>query len=386
MSVPTNSMLNILHVISNVTVAFGGSTMTMHNIANMWHLCGHNVHILSLETHGKQFPTNTEMTLVRPSFPARFSNSNYAVEWLEKHFMDYDLVVFHSVWTIMYVRLAAILRHNRRRYIVIPHGSLDPFDLQKKATLKFLLGPLFIRPYLQGSKAVICSAQREANCLVTYGAKCNVITLPWPIPPAVAFKSNRKESRRRFGINDKEFVVLSLGRIDYKKGFPVLLPAIQHLAQSGVHTRLLIVGPDSRGYSTVVHQMVEKLGLDDIVTFLPPAVGDEKNQIWKMVDCFALPSLNENFGRTVVEATQQGLPCVISNQVYICDELERAGAALVCNYDEKEVFVALQKLSDNPELRAKMSDSAIQVAKSFEPEALKERYLAMLKEVTESYN
>jgi glycosyltransferase involved in cell wall biosynthesis len=264
--------------------------------------------------------------------------------------------------------------------VVIPHGSLDPFDLQKKSLAKRILGPLLIRPYLDKSAAVICSAQRESDCLVKYGARCNVITLPWPVPPAPSSHS-REEARRHFGFDAQEFVVLSLGRVDYKKGFPVLLPAMRRLMQSGIRSRLLIVGPDSRGYTTVVRQMAERLGLNDIVTFLAPIVGDEKRRLMKAVDCFALPSLNENFGNTVVEAMQQGLPCVISNNVYICDELEQAGAALVCNYDDKDVFDALRRLSENPELHAKMSAAAMDAAKIFEPEVLRGRYKAMLNEV-----
>ena len=63
---------------------------------------------------------------------------------------------------------------------------------------------------------------------------------------------------------------------------------------------------------------------------------------------------------------------------------ESGGAGLVCNYDEKEVFAALKQLSDSAELRARMSEAAFRTAKGFEPEVLKERYLAMLKELTGS--
>jgi glycosyltransferase involved in cell wall biosynthesis len=321
------------------------------------------------------------LNAVRPSFPTRLSNSSAAATWLARSFSQFDVVFIHCVWTAINLRSSLFLRRQRRPYVVIPHGSLDPFDLRKKALAKRILGPLLIRPCLEGSSAVICSAQREADSLVTYGAKCNVITLPWPVP-SIPSTNNREGARQHFGFNGKEFVVLALGRIDYKKGFPVLLPAVQRLAQSGVTTKLLIVGPDSRGYSAVVRQMVERLGLNAIVTFLPPVVGDEKRLLMKAADCFALPSLHENFGMAIVEAMQQGLPCVISKHVYICSELEQGGAALVCNYDDKEVFASLRRLAESPELRAKMSAAAIRVAKTFEPEVLKQRYLAMLQVIT----
>jgi glycosyltransferase involved in cell wall biosynthesis len=129
--------------------------------------------------------------------------------------------------------------------------------------------------------------------------------------------------------------------------------------------------------------MVDRLGLREIVTFLSPVLGDEKRRLMKSADCFALPSLHENFGMAIVEAMQQGLPCVISNNVNICSELEQGGAALVCNYDDREVFASLRKLSESSELRARMSAAAVRVAKRFEPEVLKERYLAMLHVLSE---
>ena len=49
-----------------------------------------------------------------------------------------------------------------------------------------------------------------------------------------------------------------------------------------------------------------------------------------------------------------------------------------------EVFAALKKLSEDSELRARMSGAAIVAAKQFEPEALKERYLATLRDLTKT--
>jgi glycosyltransferase involved in cell wall biosynthesis len=375
-------LVKILHIIPNITVAFGGPVNSMNNIIEIWLSAGHEVDVLFIERHSKTVPVAGILMCVQPSFPTRLSNSSAAAKWLAQSFSHFDVVFIHSVWSAIGQRSSLFLRRQRRPYVVIPHGSLDPFDVRKKSLLKKFLGPLIVRGCLEGSSAVLCSAQREADCLVTYGATCRKTVLPWPVTPSSS-NHDREEARRRFGFKDKEFVVLSLGRIDYKKGFPVLLPAIQRLAQSGITTRLLIVGPDSRGYGAVVRQMVDRLGLREIVTFLSPVLGDEKRRLMKSADCFALPSLHENFGMAIVEAMQQGLPCVISNNVNICSELEQGGAALVCNYDDREVFASLRKLSESSELRARMSAAAVRVAKRFEPEVLKERYLAMLHVLSE---
>jgi glycosyltransferase involved in cell wall biosynthesis len=370
-------MAKILHVIPDATVNYGGPASAMANIMSLLQSMGHAVEALSVEGAGKPMSIAGNLRRFPRSFPSRFNNSNAAASWLADRCREFDLVWFHSIWSGINIRLARVLRKNQRRYIVIPHGSLDPFDLCKKAIAKKFLGPLLIRPYLHGSSAVICSARRESDCLVTYGVKCNVITIPWPVPYHSS-ATRRDETRRQFGLDARAFVILSLGRIDPVKGFPILLPAIQRLAQSGMPTRLLIVGPDSCGYTGVVRQIVEQLGLGQIVTFLPPVAGEEKKRLMQAADAFALPSMHENFGMSIVEAMQEGLPCVISKNVYICDELQQGGAALVCNYDTDDVFAALRTLAGKPALRVKMSAAALQTAKSFAPEVLKERYAAQL--------
>jgi len=369
--------MEILNIIPDVTVAAGGTVTTMNHINEILLSGGHRVQVLAIESQGKTVSVNGILKGVSPSFPNRLSNSDAAASWLAESFAQFDVVFIHGVWTAINLRSSLFLRRQRRPYVVIPHGSLDPFDLNKKSLLKRLLGPVFIRPCLEGSSAVLCSTPREAECLVTYGAKCRKIVLPWPVA-LVRSQMDRQEARHALKIRDDEFVILSLGRVDYKKGFPVLIPAVKRLVEVNANAKLLVVGPDSRGYTKVVQRMVNELGLQDAVRFVPAVVGDDKMRLQRAADCFALPSLNENFGNTVVEAMQQGLPCVISNNVYICAELEQGGAALVCNYDEREVFAALRRLSESPDLRAKMSAAAIREAKKFEPEVLKQQYLAML--------
>jgi glycosyltransferase involved in cell wall biosynthesis len=179
-------------------------------------------------------------------------------------------------------------------------------------------------------------------------------------------------------VDEDELVILFLGRIDQVKGFPVLLPAFKRLLMSGIKARLLIVGPDSRGYGAKVRRMVDDLGLASNVQLQPAVVGEDKIGLMRAADCFVLPSLQENFGNAVVEAMQQGLPVVISNGVYICDSVERAGAGLVCNYDEREVFLALQRLAQGKELRSAMARAAIRLGREFLPEALSGEYVAFL--------
>lgn len=366
--------LSVLHVIPAIDVAYGGPVTTMYNMIKVWESNGIASHILAIKRGAGECDVGPRVTLVNASFPRRFSNSREAVKWFVANFRRFNLVVFHSTWSALNIAIAILSKWKRVPYVVVSHGSLDPFDLCKKALAKQLLGPILVRSYLNASQGVLCSTKLEAERLVTYKAAVNITVLPWVVERETP-RRNRCETRYALGLRGDEFVVLSLGRIDYKKGFPVLLPAVQQLHRCGIRTKLLIVGPDSNGYTDVVRRMIQDLRIASAVSLMPPVMGSEKAELMQAADCFALPSLNENFGNTVVEAMQQGTPVVISNNVYIANIIADYHAGVVCGYDVDDVFHALRRLAENPEERMLMSKRAAECGSAFLPNNLSAKYV-----------
>jgi glycosyltransferase involved in cell wall biosynthesis len=266
------------------------------------------------------------------------------------------------------------------KYIVIPHGSIDPFDLQKKRLLKLLLGPLVIRPYLNGARMILCSTQLESQRIETYGSKTAPYSIPWAVKSEV-WDADRETVRRRLGIQSDEFVMIFLGRIDYKKGFPILIPAFSRLVESGRRSTLLIVGPDTRGYTNTVRKLLVSTGVNQHARVLAPVVGREKSELLAASDCFVLPSLNENFAVAVVEAMQHSLPVIISRNVYIHEAISESGAGIVCDYSVDSLFEAMKRIRDDPALRSQFAIAASQAGAKFTPQAMKDRYHELLMRV-----
>ena len=70
---------------------------------------------------------------------------------------------------------------------------------------------------------------------------------------------------------------------------------------------------------------VVKLGL---------VTGNDKLKVYKNAHVFILPSLNENFGLSVIESLQSGTPVLISDNIYIHEELfAHAAPGWLCQYD-----------------------------------------------------
>jgi len=369
--------MRILHVIPSTSITWGGPVTTMNNLVNIWNISSISSDVLTIAGTQKQVNLNTTSFALPASFPARFANSHMAVQWVRKNSQSYDLVIIHAIWSIVNLRVAAELRRLGIKYLVIPHGSLDPFDLRKKHFLKKLLGPHLVRPFLNGSSAILCSTTLEAKRLVTFGSSTARKVLPWPVNPEVVL-INRAVARSSCGFTADQFVVLFLGRIDYKKGFPVLLPAFKRLIQAGLKVRLIIVGPDSNDYGRKVRSMIEKLGIGPQVEIRLPVTGAAKSELFQIADCFVLPSLNENFGNAVVEAMQHRLPVVISNNVYICDSVASARAGFVCSYDASQVFESLRTLATDLPLRAQMAVNAEALGQQFAPEHLVSAYNSLI--------
>ena len=69
-----------------------------------------------------------------------------------------------------------------------------------------------------------------------------------------------------------------------------------------------------------------------------------------------MPSYSENFGQVVVEAMAAGLPVVITKNVGVAPSVERAGAGIVIEKDEKQLTEAILKILENPQLAKKMGE------------------------------
>jgi glycosyltransferase involved in cell wall biosynthesis len=144
----------------------------------------------------------------------------------------------------------------------------------------------------------------------------------------------RRVFLERFPQLTEKRCLLFLGRVHVKKGPDLLFRAFAHvLAQlSSATTRnvqLVMAGPNDHAYGRKMGRLVQKLGLDDRVTWTGMLTGDQRWGAFYAADAFILPSHQENFGIAVAEALARGLPVLISNQVNIWREIHHDEAGLV---------------------------------------------------------
>ncbi len=285
---------------------------------------------------------------VARSFPHRYNESGELTPWLVKNLDRFDVVDIHGVWVLTTVRAARACQLAGKPYFIHAHGSLDPFDLRKHKLLKRLLGPLFIRPMLARSAGVICTAQREADDLETYGADPSRFSVSLPVVPIEQKADARIWFRAKHRIPQDALVVLFLSRVDYKKGLEFLIPSLAAAKRQHPSLWFVLAGSGDAEFIARIKRLAQEAGILPWMTETGFISGADKQGALSAADLFALPSLNENFGIVLVEAMSAKIPLLVSDQVYIHKEIAEARAGLVCSPSVRSCQEALLKALEDP--------------------------------------
>lgn len=357
--------MNILHVIPTLALEEGGPPHAVLGMACGVARRGHSATIAYVREAGGDSARSAEACHTSgvatigfaPSFPRRFRASRSMAQWMRQSIARFDVVHIHGIFRIGSLAAGRACRRAGVPYIVRPHGSLDPYDLRKKAWLKKVVGPLLIRNHLRGAAAIHCTSRLEAERLETYGARATVVVSPLPILDATRVTDTAKPDsggssgvpsfRETVGIGAEQFIVLFLSRLDKKKNVEILIEAIRILAAHHPEVHLAICGRGDPAYEADLRFRARDAVAAGLVTFCGFLGGRQKADALLESDAFVLPSSNENYGLAVVEALHAGLPVICSDQVYISGDIADAEAGIVCPPTPEDVSEALGRLIDD---------------------------------------
>lgn len=103
-----------------------------------------------------------------------------------------------------------------------------------------------------------------------------------------------------------------IGRLSAGKGLHELLAAFAILRQRGYALELLVAGSFvDKLYEERINLLVQQENLEDAVFFL--GYQSDLNPLYEVLDLLVVPSVNEPFGRVVIEAMAHGVPCIGAN-------------------------------------------------------------------------
>jgi glycosyltransferase involved in cell wall biosynthesis len=121
---------------------------------------------------------------------------------------------------------------------------------------------------------------------------------------------------------------LFLARVHPKKGVDLLVEAFIRVAHRAPDLHLVIAGPDPDHLRPALEARAREAGVAERITWTGMITGDVKWGAFKAAEVYVLPSHQENFGITAVEAMAVKTPVLLTRRVNIWREIEADGAGL----------------------------------------------------------
>ena len=272
--------------------------------------------------------------------------------------------------------ILAYLASNHAGRVVVTYHS----DIVRQKLLGRAFRPL-LEHFLRRASAIIATSPgyiESSEVLTRFRERCRVI--PLGIDARRFDRVDETEVRRlraRFGPR----IVLGVGRLIYYKGFEHLIRAMRD-----VDARLLIIGEGP--LRARLERERDALGPNAHRVVLLGDAGDAA-PYFRAADVFALASTarSEAFGIVQLEAMACGVPVVntrLASGVPFVSPNEVTGITVPPG-DSRALAAALNKLLNDPELRAKYGEAGRRrVAEEFTAELMAGRTLRLYREVLDA--
>lgn len=154
--------------------------------------------------------------------------------------------------------------------------------------------------------------------------------------------------------------LLFLSNLIESKGVFVLLDACKILKDKGYAFTCDFIGGETKEIDrNRFEKEVKQRGLDDILVYIGPKYGNDKNQLLANSDIFVFPTKNETFGLVILEAMQQATPAISTPIGGIPDVILDGETGLIAKANNpKNLASKIQLLLENPAIRKEMGEAS----------------------------
>jgi len=136
--------------------------------------------------------------------------------------------------------------------------------------------------------------------------------------------------------------ILSIGRLEWKKGFTYALQAMQVLNQRGVKFTYSIVGSGTTEQE--LRYAVRDLKLEDSVLLLGKIAHDKIFDLLNQSDIYIQPSVQEGFCNALLEAQGTGLLCIASDAEGLSENVLHQQTGWIVN--KRDILALANKIED----------------------------------------
>jgi phosphatidylinositol alpha-1,6-mannosyltransferase len=236
-------------------------------------------------------------------------------------------------------------------YVCWTHGEELPI-IAASRELRWLA-----RRVHQRAAALVANSQHTANLLVALGHGGKVRVVRPAVDPDRFTPERRDPNLRARLLGNAEILLLSVGRLQARKGHDLALRALASLPDRA-RFRYVIVGDGPEAER--LRELAVELGIAGQVTFTGPADADELPAYYAAADIFVHPNRVEHgdfegFGIVFLEAAATGIPAIGGRSGGVPEAVEDGVTGLlVSGEDVVELRDAILRLARSASLRVEI--------------------------------
>ncbi len=285
---------------------------------------------------------------------------------LWKDIKDADIVHVQGLFSYSVPIALIYAKFLKKRVLLTPHGTLGQWCLASGSRLKSLWLKWLIEPF-NSTTLWHATAEMEKREILSVFPNANVQVIANGIQVHEFEKHKTLTSNefiRKFTqkIIDAEKIIISMGRLQKKKGFDILINSFVKVLQHYPQAKLLIAGQDE-GEEGNLQKQIAAFDLKDKVFLIGAINGQDKINFLANADLFVLPSHNENFGIVYTESLVAGTPIVASKNTP-WSEVEEADCGKWVNNSVDETADAILEMFEKD--REQMRKNSKQLAKKYD--------------------
>jgi phosphatidyl-myo-inositol dimannoside synthase len=240
-----------------------------------------------------------------------------------------------------------------RRFLCWTHGEELGYASTSRE-LRWLLPRVYKR-----ASAIVANSRNSAQLLAHWGVQSDAVTVVHPGVDVQRFRPDVDPGswRARYA-GPGELILLSVGRLQKRKGHDLMLAALAKWRPEDPPVRYLVAGGGDR--REALEQQAAQLGVQNRVRFLGVVPESELPSLYAAADIFVMPNRVdgvdfEGFGIVFLEAAAAGLPCIGGRSGGAPEAVEDGETGVLVGGDNPdELAVVLRRLACSPEARSTM--------------------------------
>lgn len=319
--------MKILHAVTlhTPTNDFGGPMRVAVNLASGLRRAGDDAVMLTLgDGYGTDLPAAVEdvpahvyrARHVIPAFEVSGITSGRLLARARELVRQADVVHVHLMRDLVTLPVAVAALTAGRPLVLQPHGMVDPTGRLPARVLDAVAG----RRVLRRADAVLHLTGTEREGLDAVAGR--------PLTTHHRLVNGVPAQTRRPGLPDGPPLVLYAARMQTRKRPEDFVAAVPEILRRRPDARFAMAGTDSGALDGAL-ALARSLGVADRIEQLGPLAHDEVLAWMRRAAVYVLPSRDEPFPLSVLEALSVGCPAVVTASNGLAGEVAAAGAGAV---------------------------------------------------------